>query len=152
MATVANAGDVTLWTEAGLADLRYTLQASGVFSAPAGMFIEPPGGDANTHLISMDTTSPGVFAGTFTVFSDDPDAPQRTVQLVGEVLASGGCSADWNNDGLINSADISAFLTSWLLSIADGDLVADFNNDQVVNSSDISAFLSAWLEQLPGGC
>jgi hypothetical protein len=64
----------------------------------------------------------------------------------------GGCRADWNQDGLVNSNDISAFLTSWLASLSGGTLVADFNNDGSVNSNDISAFLTAWLAALGGDC
>jgi hypothetical protein len=63
-----------------------------------------------------------------------------------------GCRADWNQDGQVNSTDISAFLTTWLGSINNGDLLADFNNDAAVNSTDISAFLTAWLQAINGNC
>ena len=62
------------------------------------------------------------------------------------------CAGDWNEDGTANSADISAFLTSWIASVNNGTLVADFNGDLVVNSGDISAFLSAWIAAVSGGC
>ena len=52
----------------------------------------------------------------------------------------------------MNSSDISAYLTSWLASVADGTTAADFNFDGGVNSSDISAFLTAWLAAVSGGC
>lgn len=61
------------------------------------------------------------------------------------------CEPDWNGDGAVNSADISAFLTSWLSSLNNSDLNADFDRSGAVNSADISAFLAAWLEAL-GGC
>jgi hypothetical protein len=63
-----------------------------------------------------------------------------------------GCRADWNLDGVINSTDISAFLTSWLASLQNGDLAADYNNDGQVNSTDISAFLTGWLQAISGNC
>ena len=63
-----------------------------------------------------------------------------------------GCRADWNQDGTVNSTDISAFLTSWLQSVQAPNLIADFNNDNVVNSTDISAFLTAWLAAVSNGC
>lgn len=65
---------------------------------------------------------------------------------------AGACPADWNGDGNIDSSDISAFISSWLASIASGTLDADFDGDGVVNSSDISAFLTAWLAAVGGWC
>ena len=62
------------------------------------------------------------------------------------------CPADWNDDGVVNSTDISAFLTTWLASVQANDLAADFNGDQSVNSTDITAFLTAWLQAVQGGC
>ena len=62
------------------------------------------------------------------------------------------CAVDWNGDDRVNSGDISAFLTSWLLSVQGGTLAADFNADGAVNSTDISAFLAAWLAAVQGGC
>ena len=62
------------------------------------------------------------------------------------------CPADWNDDGIVNSSDVSAFLTSWLDSLTQGNLIADFDGNLTVNSSDISAFLTAWLQGVQGGC
>ena len=66
--------------------------------------------------------------------------------------AGGGCPVDWNGDDVVNSSDISAFLTTWLASLSGGTLEADFNGDMTVNSTDISAFLTAWLAAVQGGC
>jgi hypothetical protein len=67
-------------------------------------------------------------------------------------ISTGGCRADWNGDGSVNSSDISAFLTTWLGAVNAGTLDADFNEDGTVNSSDISAMLTAWLQAVNGGC
>lgn len=64
----------------------------------------------------------------------------------------GGCRSDWNADGSVNSADISAFLTSWLSSLNGGDLMADYSGDGSVNSADVSAFLSDWIGAVQGNC
>ncbi len=66
--------------------------------------------------------------------------------------SGGGCAADWDNSGSVNSNDISAFLSSWLESVQQGDLVADFDGSGTVNSNDISAFLNAWLQAVQSGC
>lgn len=49
------------------------------------------------------------------------------------------CPADWDGSGTVNSSDISAFLSAWLLSLNEGTMAADFNGDLTVNSTDISA-------------
>jgi len=64
----------------------------------------------------------------------------------------GGCPADWDGDGQVNSNDISAFLIAWLADVQDGTLEADFDGSGSVNSNDISAFLTAWLEAVQVGC
>jgi|GEM_PF-1926674 len=63
-----------------------------------------------------------------------------------------GCEADWDDNGAVNSNDISAFLASWLSSVQYGHLTADFDGNGAVNSNDISAFLSAWLSAVQGSC
>jgi hypothetical protein len=62
------------------------------------------------------------------------------------------CPPDWDDNGSVNSTDISAFLTSWLDSLNQGNLDADFNGDGQVNSTDISAFLTSWLDAVTTGC
>lgn len=54
--------------------------------------------------------------------------------------------SDFNGDGKVDSADISAFLAAWLTAaggVPNPDV--DFNGDGAVTSADISAFLTAWL-------
>jgi len=66
--------------------------------------------------------------------------------------AGSTCAPDWDDNGSVNSTDISAFLTSWLDSLNQGNLDADFNGDGQVNSTDISAFLTSWLDAVTTGC
>ena len=53
----------------------------------------------------------------------------------------GGCAADWNQDGTVNSADFFDFLTVFLAN----DPAGDFNNDAIVNSADFFEFLTAFF-------
>jgi hypothetical protein len=78
----------------------------------------------------------------------EPDPCEGAVECVQVAV----CRPDWNQDQVVNSSDISAFLTTWLASVQDGTLEADFNEDQTTNSSDISAFLTAWLAAVTDGC
>jgi hypothetical protein len=76
---------------------------------------------------------------------------QMTADLLARWLAHPTCTADWNNDGGVNSSDIAAFLSTWLTSLGVSSIGGDFNDDGAVNSADIAAYLAAWLGQI-GGC
>ncbi|MFG0306696.1 MAG: GC-type dockerin domain-anchored protein [Phycisphaerales bacterium JB040] len=52
-----------------------------------------------------------------------------------------GCPADYNNDGVLDNGDISAFVNGFL----SGEAAADFNNDGVIDNGDIGAFVEAFL-------
>jgi endonuclease/exonuclease/phosphatase family metal-dependent hydrolase len=135
---VENTGDTALWTEAGIAELVYTLSASGPFSVDPGPFADAAGGSGNAHVVAMDTSTPGVYGETLTIASNAPDEPSRLVTLIGEVV---GCLADFNGDGVVNSLDFTAFLNAFVA----GDASADFNGDGSIDSQDFVAFLNAFV-------
>ncbi|HYE02248.1 MAG TPA: FG-GAP-like repeat-containing protein [Phycisphaerales bacterium] len=62
------------------------------------------------------------------------------------------CPADFSGDGVVNTADITAFLAAWFADLSGGTLASDFDGSGVVNASDISAFLGAWFQDLASGC
>jgi hypothetical protein len=67
--------------------------------------------------------------------------------LVGQLTIAadglvGGCAADFNGDGSVNTLDFVAFLNAWSEREAD----ADINGDGDVNSMDVVAFLNAWVQ------
>lgn len=57
-----------------------------------------------------------------------------------EPIIGGGCAADFNGDGSVNTVDVLAFLNAW----SAGDPRGDFNGDGAVNTIDVLAFLNAW--------
>jgi len=61
--------------------------------------------------------------------------------------------ADADRSGVVNSADLSAFLSRWIGSLASGgdDPSGDINADLHVDSADVSAFVSLWLADRGGG-
>ena len=60
------------------------------------------------------------------------------------INGAGGCVADFNHDGTVNTQDVLAFLNAW----SAGDPGADINGDGNINTLDVTAFLNAWT----GGC
>ncbi|HYE03420.1 MAG TPA: hypothetical protein VD963_09320 [Phycisphaerales bacterium] len=62
------------------------------------------------------------------------------------------CPADHNADGVVDTQDVSAFLSDWFADIAGGTLVTDFDGNGTVSTGDLSLFLSAWFAALAGGC
>lgn len=76
---------------------------------------------------------------------------QTTADLLAKWLANPDCTADWNNDGRVNSTDISEFLSVWLASHGAASPGGDYDGDGALTSGDISAYLQDWLEQI-GGC
>lgn len=69
---------------------------------------------------------------------------------VGE--GGGDCPVDFSGDGLVTSADISAFLAVWFTDINTGGTDADFDDSGTTTSADISEFLAAWFIALTEGC
>ncbi|MCC7387835.1 MAG: DNRLRE domain-containing protein [Phycisphaerales bacterium] len=69
--------------------------------------------------------------------SEWPVAGERPELIVRYV---GGCTADFNGDGTINTHDLLAFLNAW----ASGDMSADVNRDGAVNTQDVLAYLNLW--------
>ncbi|MBC7834157.1 MAG: hypothetical protein H7Y88_03535 [Phycisphaerales bacterium] len=149
---VQNAGDVALWGAAGVADLLYSFSPPPRFGAPGGAFIEPPGGGAATHQLTLDTSTPGAVSGTLIITTNDPDAPELEIELAANIVAVPECDADWDGNGAVASADITAFLSDWFDDLVGGTSLADFNGSGQTTSADITAFLSSWFNELAGGC
>lgn len=63
----------------------------------------------------------------------------------------GFCLADFDGDGLVQSADIAVFVTTWFASLQNLTLAGDFDGNGVVESADIGVFVSAWFNALSSG-
>lgn len=67
-------------------------------------------------------------------------------------LVLADCVPDWNDDGEIGSADISAYLADWIEDASQGGTRTDINADGNISSSDITAYLGLWLPASLHGC
>jgi hypothetical protein len=59
------------------------------------------------------------------------------------------CIADFNDDGIVNSTDVSDFINQWFTDLTEGTLVTDWDNNGVVNSTDVSNFINDWFAAPP---
>jgi hypothetical protein len=137
-------------------------QGDPVTAPISSLTVEPVSGDEpHVTVVSVATIAPGVYEATmaasasigstrFAITADDGVRP--VVLMPAATVVAGGCPADWNIDGEVNSNDISAFLTAWIADVQGGGQATDFNGDMLVNSNDISAFLTRWISGALGMC
>jgi hypothetical protein len=59
------------------------------------------------------------------------------------------CIADFNNDGIVNSTDVSDFINQWFQDQLDGTFLTDWDHNGVVNSTDVSNFINDWFAAPP---
>lgn len=68
------------------------------------------------------------------------------------VYENTSCPADYDGNGQITPADVSAFVNVWFNSVQNATLAGDFDGSGAVNPADVSAFVNAWFNALTGGC
>lgn len=89
--------------------------------------------------------------------AQDPSLDCFTPEAAGQTGGPDGrldacqCAADWTRDAVVNSTDISGYLTSWLAASAAGNTDADIDCSGATNSTDIATFLARWLAAITGG-
>ena len=88
----------------------------------------------------------GPISGTLTIISNDPDIPEFTLTVTGEVEGA-PCVADLATPfGVLDLADINAFTSGFLAQQPIADLAAPTG---VFDLADISAFTGSFLAGCP---
>ncbi|HYE03676.1 MAG TPA: hypothetical protein VD963_10635 [Phycisphaerales bacterium] len=98
----------------------------------------------DTNVPPADTTG----EITLTTFKAPADFAVAAVVPAGTIP----CPADWDDNDVVNTSDISLYLNDWFNDIATSNTVADFDHNGVTNTSDLSQFLSTWFAALSGNC
>lgn len=75
---IFHSGNIGLWNVAGISNLNYTISTTGGVTAPGGVLIATPGQTRN-HILSLNTSTPGIRSGTITFTTDAPDQPTITI-------------------------------------------------------------------------
>lgn len=76
-----------------------------------------------------------------------------TITLSGTfTIVLADCIPDWDDNGEVASADISAYLTDWIEDAVGGGSRTDLDGDGAVSSADISTFLTKWVSASLSGC
>jgi hypothetical protein len=144
--TIANAGDITVWGPGGIQDLEYEFISTGAVSAATGTFFDPAGGGGNPHPFAADTSTVGPITGSVTIISNDPDIPEFTVTVSGEVVGA-PCPADLAAPfGVLDLADIGAFTGGFTAQDPIADLADPIG---VFDLADISVFVGSFLAGCP---
>jgi len=151
-------------------DLTYEWIARGSFCGKeCFVAFEPSGSGSSIYDYSgpvLASTGQGTPELVVTVDPAYLEIPSRARQIgvvcyvrdgCGELLVTSEatltiCPADFNDDGTVNSTDVSDFINAWFEDQAFGTLVTDWDGNGVSNSTDVSGFINSWFEDTAAGC
>ena len=99
------------------------------------------------HHVDEGTTVTGKRFGS----RENEDVESRPTLTVEYTPGGGGpeCPADFNQDGIVNSTDVSDFINQWFQDQIDGTLITDWDHNGVINSTDVSNFINDWFAAPP---
>jgi hypothetical protein len=135
VASMAEAGTSTLWT------------SSPLLVADVQSWLDEPATNHGWLVRHVDESLLGFSKQIGSRENEDPALrPTLTVEYtIGGPL----CIADFNDDGIVNSTDVSDFINQWFTDLTEGTLVTDWDNNGVVNSTDVSSFINDWFAAPP---
>jgi hypothetical protein len=86
--SIGNGGDTALWSAAGINTLHYSVTLPAPFSTAPGPFLSNAGAALNSHVITMNTSTPGSYSTNLLLTTDDPDNPTKNVLVKGYVVGT----------------------------------------------------------------
>lgn len=77
---------------------------------------------------------------------------EAAVDGVSILVCQNTCPADFDQTGVVNPADVSAFVAAWFNGFDSGNLIADFDGNGFLQPADVSNFVTAWFNAVSNGC
>ncbi|HYE02249.1 MAG TPA: GC-type dockerin domain-anchored protein [Phycisphaerales bacterium] len=159
----SNVLGLTVFDEDGAGPGLPALYAAGNFSHAGALLVNQVArwngaawssldGGADSQVSVLLGVDAGIGTGVPTMYAGGffTQAGGIAVTRMGAWVGCAPCPADFNLDGVVTTADISAFLGAWFNDLALGTLTADFNGDGVIGTGDVTLFLGAWFAALQG--
>ena len=118
--------------------LRVTVPGAGVTVYHLYKKITSIGSAAENDVVLPDPLIAESFAH---IHFDGRDYNFATIEQCRSACPAGLCSADFNDDGAVDAADLAQLLVTWGPC---GGCPADFNADGNIDGSDLADLLAAW--------
>jgi hypothetical protein len=137
---LATGSDVSTFTD-GLAGQTY----APVFKRPLYQ-----GNQTNMEGLALGPPLSGGGRSLLGIVDDaDPISLNRLVAFVVTGPTEAPCPPDFDGNGVVNSTDVSTFVSAWFADLTAGTFVTDWTADGVVNSTDVSEFINAYFAAEP---
>ena len=135
---VTNAADVV--ADVGADELDYSLTAAGDLSGTFLNQTDSALGDGNTHLVRLDTATPGMKSGLITIASSSQQAQNGLVEIPVnfEVLVA-ALAGDYNGNGSIDAADYVLWRKTLGQNVPTGS-GADGNGNGMIDDEDFTVW------------
>jgi hypothetical protein len=120
----------------------------GSVAQPATSIVISAGTFAAGHPYSFSLTHSSQLSGTDTTQALQPGTLcsfDLTTIATGVAIVPPPCSADFNQDGGVDGADVEAFFLTWMTGVPEGDV----NQDGGTDGADVETFIVQWQN---GGC
>jgi hypothetical protein len=124
--------------------------ALGTVTVPEGFGVVAPASSllsegASTHMtLTLDTSTPGIHAGTVRIPSSDSDEDPFRFEVIARVLPA--VPGDGNADGAVTDADYTIWADHYGQQGADGPLIGDFDVDGHVTDADYTIWADSYGE------
>ncbi len=135
--------DVDVSVHDGDTDTFYEWRKDGVVITDSGMIT---GTDTDTITIAQLTPdTAGIYYVTVYNACGREVSTSAIVQISGDRGGNDHCRADYNLDGVVNSDDISDYVTNYFDDSRTAQTLADFNQDGVTNADDLGDYVTEYF-------
>lgn len=135
----------------GADELDYSLTTSGAVSGSFLNQMDAALGTGNTHLVALDTSTPGMKSGTITVSSASQQVQNGLINIpVSFQVLPLALASDYNGNGAVDAADYALWRDTLGLSVANGSS-ADGSGNGLVDEADYTVWQTHFGETSGSG-